>query len=288
MNKEIKEKVENKRREIRQLSERLRAEARAKHICAYCGKINTDSKKIYCDTQCAYMFSKKYDFSQSSQILKDYKQELKEEYEEKHPRSEPDPWSVQAAKKEYTCAFCHTAIGKGEKYEKYTRLPGFDDWFDDAPYETFPYHLNCTTFESVLIDNDLLEPEAIDLEEIRGILFVIALRVGKPLEELSKDIARGDFPPNSVLEQISKEDIDFEEHWWGDSDHSGFRYLYFVQYKDSGREKGELHYIPFKPEDPVKTFTEYHQNRDIDEFERIISVDMTAIPIPEKKVEVVQ
>ena len=288
MNKEIKEKVEKKRQEIREESIKLRNKAEESHKCAYCGKSLPQGKRIYCSDNCAYNFTLKYNFSKSSDILRDYRDELEEEYEEKHPKPEPDPWSQHVARKDYVCAFCKTTITKGTKYRKYTRLPNFDEWFEDAPYETFSYHPRCIDFESVLIDNALLEPEAIDLEEIRGILFVIALRVGKTFEELSKDIAKGNYPPNSILEQISKEDINFEEHWWGNPDHSGFNYLFFVKYVSFGRERGGLHYIPFKPEDPIKTFTEYYQGRNGDEFERIVSVDMLAIPIPEEKAEEVR
>lgn len=284
MNNEIREKVEKKRQEIREESIRLRNKAQESHTCAYCGKPLPQGQRIYCCDNCAYYFTVKYNFSKSSNILRDYRDELEEEYEEKHPKPEPDPWSQHVARKDYLCAFCETTITKGTKYSKYTRLPAFDEWFDDDPYGTFAYHINCAKFESVLVNKDLLEPEGFDMDEIVGVLFVIALKAGKTLEKFTKDIIEGNYPSDSVFDQINEENIDFEGRYWGDSDNSGFTYLHLVKYEAFKEEMKNLHYLRFKPEDPIKAFTEYYKWMYGDEFSHIISVDMTKIPIHAKKV----
>ena len=283
MNKMIKEKVEKKRQEIREESIRSRNEAKEKHICAYCGKPLGKGQRVYCDDDCAYDFLKKYDFSQSSSILRDYKDELKKEYEKEHPKPETDPWSEQKARKEYKCYFCNTTIKAGEKYSKYTRLPEFDDYFDEAPFETFSYHLNCIKFVSVLVDKYLLESEGWQSEEATSIIFAISLKLSKSFSEVIKDITNGNFPPNSILHDIRSEYDSFEPTYWNDSDHSGFSYLYSVHYVAHGRLFKKMHLMFSKPEDPIKAFTEYYKGRNGDKFSHIISFDMVAIPSDEKK-----
>lgn len=287
MNKMIKEKVEKKRQEIREESVRSRNEAKEKHICAYCGKPLGKGQRVYCDDDCAYDFLKKYDFSQSSSILRDYKDELKKEYEKEHPKPETDPWSEQKARKEYKCYFCNTTIKAGEKYSKYIRLPGFDEYFDEAPYETFSYHLNCIKFVSVLVDKNLLESEGWQSEEATSIIFAISLKLGKSFDEVVKDIINGDFPADSILTNIGSEYVDFEPTYWNDSDHSGVSYLYSVHYIAHTRVFKEMHLMFSKPKEPIKTFKEYYLHRNGKEFSCIISVKMVELPIPEEQTKVI-
>ena len=283
MNKEIREKVEKKRQEIREESIKLRNKAQESHTCAYCGKSLPPGQRIYCSDNCAYDFTVKYNFSKSSNILRDYKNELEEEYEALHPKPEPDPWSHHVARKDYKCTFCKTAITKGTEYIKYTRLPNYDEWFDDDPYGTFAYHTNCQKFISVLVDEYCLDSEGWESEEAISVIFAISLKLSKSFSEVIKDITNGNFPPNSILHDIRSEYDSFEPTYWNDSDHSGFSYLYSVHYVAHGRLFKKMHLMFSKPEDPIKAFTEYYKGRNGDKFSHIISFDMVAIPSDEKK-----
>ena len=138
---EIKEKIEAKRQEIRAESERLRREATQNHICANCGSPLPSGKRTYCSDTCSMEFVSKFDYSADSEILREYARKLKDEYDAAHPREERQPWSQPVARQVHECDFCSTEIRKGEKYERYVRLPEYDEWFDDAR-NIADYHRN--------------------------------------------------------------------------------------------------------------------------------------------------
>ena len=160
MNKEIREKVEQRRKEIQKESLRIRREAKENHTCPNCNK-PVSGNRLYCSDDCRFEFINKYDYSQSSPILKEYKNKLKEGYEETHPKKEADPWSEPVARKEHKCEICDLEIPKGEKCLKYTSLPYFDEDFMDHPYESIYYHENC-----MKLITDYLEWDEWDLDMV--------------------------------------------------------------------------------------------------------------------------
>ena len=284
MRKEIKEKVEAKRQEIREESQRLRREATENHICANCGNPFNGGKRTYCSDACSVEFFSKFDYSADSEILREYARKLKDEYDAAHPKEERSPWSQPVANKIYPCDFCGTRIEKGEKYEKYVRLPEYDEWFDDAPYETLRYHITCQEFINLLSDAGLLSDEGFDEDEVSALLAVIALEMHKDYEILINEIVSGVFPSIDELERIANDYEFFEPECHWESDHSGYRYVYSVRYESFNRPLVRVHSFLSELKDPEGFFYYYYREINGDEFNRILSVKGIKIPLP--KVEV--
>lgn len=280
MRDEIKEKVEAKRQEIRAESERIRRDAVENHICANCGAPLQSGKRTYCSEHCAMEFVSKYDYSVNSEILREYARKLKDEYDAAHPKKERQPWSQPVARKDHICSFCETPIRKGEKYEKYVRLPEHDEWFDDRPYETLGYHINCMRFINILSDARIISDEGFDEDEVPAILAVISFEINKEYDVLVREIVEGVFPSIEDLNRISREFDDFEPRCHWESDHSGYRYIYLVRYESFNRPMAEIHFSRSEIKEPTNFFSEYYRNVNGDEFNRILSVRYTKIPLP--------
>ena len=286
MREEIKEKVETKRQEIRAESERLRKEAVQNHECANCGKQLPSGKRTYCCSACSIEFSLKFDYSANSNILREYKRKLRDEYRAEHPRKEREPWSQPVAKKAHKCDFCSTEIKKGEKYEKYVRLPEYDEWFDDAPYEALRYHKNCMEFMNLLSYAGLMEDEGLNDDEILAILAVIAIETDKEYSTLIRSIIAGIFPSRETLEMIGNEYEYFEPAFHWESDNSGYRYFYSVRYESFNRPMAKIHVSFSEIKGPANFFSDYYKSINGDEFNRILSVREMKIPLP--KVEIME
>ena len=284
MRKEIKDKIEAKREEIRAESERLRREATQSHICANCGSPLPSGKRTYCSGACSMEFMSRFDYSVNSKILMEYTKKLKDEYDAAHPKEERQPWSQPVAKKAHMSDFCSTEIEKGEKYEKYVRLPEYDDWFDEAPYETLRYHVKCQEFISLLSQVDLLDGEGFDEDEIIALLAAIAIESGESYESVIGNIKAGKFPSTEFLKALGREYEYFEPAFHWASDHSGYRYVYSVKYESFNSTKATIHISLSKIKDPEKFFSGYYKSINGDEFSRILSVKGIKIPLP--KVEV--
>jgi len=283
---EIKEKIEAKRQEIRAESERLRREATQNHICANCGSTLPSGKRTYCSDTCSMEFVSKFDYSADSEILREYARKLKDEYDAAHPKEERQPWSQPVAKKAHMCDFCSTEIKKGEKYEKYVRLPEYDEGFDDAPYETLRYHIKCQEFISLLSQVGLLGDEGFDEDEILTLLTAIAIESGESYDDLLENIKAGKFPSTEFLEALGKEYEYFEPAFQWVSDHSGYRYAYSVKYESFNSPMATIHISLSEIKDPEKFFSDYYKIINGNEFNRILSVKGIKIPLP--KVEVME
>ncbi len=286
MRKEIKEKVEARRQELKAESERVRKDAKEKHMCATCGNLLLPGRRTYCSNACSVEFFSKFDYSADSEILREYARKLKDEYDAAHPKEERSPWSQPVAKKAHKCDFCSTEIKKGEKYEKYVRLPEYDEWFDDAPYETLRYHITCQEFINLLSDAGLLSDEGFDEDEVSALLAVIALEMHKDYEILINEIVLGVFPSRDELERIANDYEFFEPECHWESDHSGYRYVYSVRYESFNRPLVRVHSFLSELKDPKSFFYYYYREINGDEFNRILSVKGIKIPLP--KVEVME
>ncbi len=286
MRKEIKEKVEARRQELKAESERVRKDAKEKHMCANCGNLLLPGRRTYCSNACSVEFFSKFDYSADSEILREYARKLKDEYDAAHPKEERSPWSQPVAKKAHKCDFCSTEIKKGEKYEKYVRLPEYDEWFDDAPYETLRYHITCQEFINLLSDAGLLSDEGFDEDEVSALLAVIALEMHKDYEILINEIVSGVFPSIDELERIANDYEFFEPECHWESDHSGYRYVYSVRYESFNRPLVRVHSFLSELKDPKSFFYYYYREINGDEFNRILSVKGIKIPLP--KVEVME
>ena len=284
--KEIKEKVEAKRHEIKEESQKLRIEATQNHVCANCGNPLPPGRRMYCSDACYIGFIGKYDYSANSEILRKYARKLKDEYDAAHPKVERNPWSQPVARKLHKCNFCSTEIKKGEKYEKYVRLPEYDSWFDDAPYETLRYHIKCQEFISLLTQLGLLADEGFDEDEILTLLTAIAIESGESYESVIGNIKAGKFPSTEFLEALGKEYEYFEPAFQWVSDHSGYRYAYSVKYESFNSPMATIHISLSEIKDPEKFFSDYYKVINGDEFNRILSVKGIKIPLP--KVEVME
>ena len=286
MRKEIKEKVEARRQELKAESERVRKDAKGKHMCANCGNLLLPGRRTYCSNACSVEFFSRLDYSADSEILREYARKLKDEYDAAHPKEERSPWSQPVANKIYPCDFCGTRIEKGEKYEKYVRLPEYDEWFDDAPYETLRYHITCQEFINLLSDAGLLSDEGFDEDEVSALLAVIALEMHKDYEILINEIVSGVFPSIDELERIANDYEFFEPECHWESDHSGYRYVYSVRYESFNRPLVRVHSFLSELKDPEGFFYYYYREINGDEFNRILSVKGIKIPLP--KVEVME
>ena len=201
MNKEIREKIEIKRNELKEESERIRRESKENHTCPNCKK-PVQGNRLYCSHECTVEFFINHDYSQASNILRNYKKQLEIEYEELHPRQVADPVSHPIARKKHECFFCGLDINAGEKYYKYIRLPGQDEYFEDYPYESLSYHQNCIDFI------DKLEWDEYDEDMIEE-FFDRASKVLKiPVEQLKEMVKNGE-----RHEEIIAADEHFQIHY---------------------------------------------------------------------------
>ena len=281
MMKEIRDKVEAKRQEIMKESERLRTEATKNHICANCGSPLPSGKRTYCSSKCSVEFSSRFDYSVSSNILREYARKLKDEYNAAHPKKERQPWSTPVARTEHECSFCGSMIKIGEKHEKYVRLPEHDEWFDDDPYGVLRYHTNCLKFVELLSDAELIDYEGFDGEEAFALLCEVALETGRTFEETVSAIVSGNFPSTVLLEKISNEyDGGLSLCYLWDSDHSGYRYVYAVKYESFNRSEARMHVSLSEIKDPSDFFAKYYSGINGDEFNRILSVKWIKVPLP--------
>lgn len=196
--KEVKQKVEEKRDEIRTESIKLRDDAKSGHVCVNCGKSLENGKKVYCSEDCYSEFYYAHDFSVNSEILKEYKEECLTEYREENPVEEREPWTTQKANKDYKCIICGLTINKGEKYSKFTVLPG-NDSFDDFPYSVSRFHLNCSDFPSYLMDEGLLSDEGYEDEEIEFIIYAVAFELNNSIKDVRKMVMNGQLKEKGYL-----------------------------------------------------------------------------------------
>ncbi len=284
--KEIKEKVEAKRHEIKEESQKLRIEATQNHVCANCGNPLPPGRRMYCSDACYIGFIGKYDYSANSEILRKYARKLKDEYDAAHPKVERNPWSQPVARKLHKCNFCSTEIKKGEKYEKYVRLPEYDSWFDDAPYETLRYHIKCQEFISLLTQLGLLADEGFDEDEILTLLTAIAIESGESYESVISKIKAGKFPNAKLLETIGDSYEYFEPVIHQSSNNSECRHVYSVHYVSFDRPMLRIHVTYGDVGDPEAYFSDHYRKVNGDEFNRILSVKGIKIPLP--KVEVME
>ena len=210
---EIRRKVEEKRTAIRMESERIRRDSKEKHICANCDQPLAPGRKVYCSDKCSREFAIKYDYSQNSDILKQFRNNLQSQHEIEHPKKEREPWTHPIAKKEHTCSICGLIITKGEEYERYVRLPEYDEWFDDYPYESFCYHSSCQKFISRLYEVDALCDEGFDEDDLYGIFQVFSWEFGISRDEIKKRIRNNQTPTIEQIKEIGKKySWDFEVH----------------------------------------------------------------------------
>jgi hypothetical protein len=208
---EIKKKAEEKRATIRMESERIRRDSKEKHICANCGQPLPAGRRAYCSDECVSEFTSRYDYSQSSEILKQYRADLQLQYETEHPKKEREPWTHPVAKKEHRCFVCGLVITKGEKYDRYVRLPEMDEFFDDAPYESICYHSSCQEFISRLYEVDALRDEGFTEDELYDIFQVFSWEFGISTDEIKKRIRNNQVPTVEQIQEIGeKYSWDFE------------------------------------------------------------------------------
>ena len=283
--KEITEKVEAKRHEIKEESQKLRIEATQNHVCANCGNPLPPGRRMYCSDACYVGFIGKYDYSANSEILRKYARKLKDEYDAAHPKVERNPWSQPVARKVHKCNFCSTEIKKGEKYEKYVRLPEYDSWFDDAPYETLRYHEKCQEFMNVLSHVGLWDDEeGLSNDEIFALFAAIAIESGDSYESVISNIKAGKFPSTEFLGALGNEYEYFEPAFQQISDHSGYRYAYSVKYETFDGSMARMHVSLSEIKDPEKFFSDYYKIINGDDFNRILSAKGIKIPLPNVEV----
>ena len=235
--KEIRLKVEQKRKEITEISEKLLKEAHEKHVCPDCNGQLPEGRRTWCSDKCSYDFHMNHDYSQKSEILRDYKNELLTEYRELHPIKEAQPWSTPVARKDYECSFCGLTIPKGEKSYKYTCLPG-EMYFEDYPYEVGRYHVGCYDFTVMLCDYIDCD-EGIDDEETERAILILSFSLHQSQARTIEMIRKGMFSGRG--EEIGKylseyDSLDYysigEEHTSGNDSR-----FYSVEYNCGGVKK---------------------------------------------------
>ena len=274
MNKEIKEKVESKRQEIRAESERLRKRAKEIHKCPNCAR-EVEPRRLYCSDKCSLEFQRKYDYSQNSEILREYKKELQEEYQNEHPKKEPNPVSYPVARQNHICMLCKTTIPKGQKYYKYTVLPGDID-FDDYPYENYAYHLKCMDFLGLLGDAGMIDSEGYEDDEMEAMLYAIAIELHQTYEQFIENIIAGKFPSLEFLEKIEDEYENYEPDVSYETDNLNNKYIYAVKFYSRNKIKGKVYITEQKVQNPEEFFKDYYSGYYIHEF---ASIEFLKIPL---------
>ena len=274
MKKEIKEKVENKRQEIKLESERLRKRAKEIHKCPNCGK-PVEPRRLYCSNKCSIEFQHKYDYSQNSEILKEYKRQLTEEEKNKHPQKEMKSVTHPVARKNYTCELCKTEIPKGQKYYKYTVLPGDADFYD-YPYENYRYHLKCIDFLGLMGDAGMLMEEGYDEDEIEVAMYAIAIELHQDYNKFIQNIIEGKFPTLEFLEKLEEEYEFFDPDISYKSDNLNYKYIYAVKFYSRNKIKGKVFITYRKVENPEEFFKEYYSGYYIHEF---VSIEFLKVPL---------
>ncbi|KPV44510.1 hypothetical protein SE19_08735, partial [Acidiplasma aeolicum] len=237
--------------------------------------------------KCSIEFQRKYDYSKNSKILKEYRQQLIDMEKIEKPDKEINPVSTPVARKTYKCILCGLDINKGDRYYKYVRLPGYDEWFDEAPYEVAHYHLNCMAFFKLLVDAGMGDDEGFVDDWIPTIYYAFALETNQDLLTLKKNIIAGNFPSRDVIEEISKEYEDLDPFYWFYVDNSPYKYIYSVKFIAYGRTMAEIHISYKKLKDPEEFFKNYYiEERIGDEFSEIKSIKFLKVPIKNSKPEV--
>ena len=201
--KEIKIDIEKRRKEMKEESDLLKSHALANRICPICGKHIEDNRRIYCSDICSRTFYSDHDYSQKSEHLRQYKKKLMKEYTDNHPEIEEpkDPWSEHKARKTYECIMCHLEIEKGEKYAKFTILPGIDDFIDD-PFLSFKYHPSCKNFMLLAYKYDLLPDEGFDEDEGEELYAFMSELLEMIDKELKLKIRKNELPLEKTFEEL--------------------------------------------------------------------------------------
>lgn len=289
MIKEIKEKINEKKKEIKEKSESLRRDGKINHTCPNCNK-QVSGNRLYCSDKCRFEFITKYDYSASSQILKEYKNNLLEEYEKNHPKKEIKPWSEPIARKSYKCWFCGLEISKGEKYVKYTCIPG-EEFFDECPYETTNYHEKCMEFINECVEIGIFSDEGFDKDEVLGVSYALAIESNHTFEETNKMIKDGKFTDKGIiLNMINPSDYESDFSitpiYDDEEPDSENTYIYLVELKIQNIKHKELLQLQHEIQDPYKYFSKYYEEERVgDMFNGIISIKSLKVPVVQMKVE---
>ena len=270
--KEIQLKVEQKRKEIVETSEKILKEAHEKHMCPNCNGQLPEGRRTWCSDECSYDFHMDHDYSQKSQILRDYRNELLAEYRELHPVKETQPWSTPVARKDYECSFCGLTIPKGEKSYKYTCVPG-EMYFEDYPYETSRYHIGCYNF-AMMICNYIDCDEGIDEDETEAVILILSFSLRQSQSRTIEMVRKGMFSGRG--EEIGKylseyESLDYltiGEEFTPSSDAS----FYLVEYGHGGIRKKILCKGYKVNEDPKNYIDEKLTNAFGAEYDGLISI----------------
>jgi predicted nucleic acid-binding Zn ribbon protein len=285
MNKEISEKIEYERNEIKEESIRLRQIAKEKHVCPNCGK-SVSGNRLYCSNDCAYIFFKNYDYSKNSEKLRNYKNLLMEE--NKKPKKEVEPWSYPVARKTYKCFVCGLDITSGQKYVKYTRIPG-EEGFDEEPYGVTRYHESCMDFLNVCVDNGYISSEGFEKREIKGILYVLAIESNHGFAEIKEMVRDGKFSDKETLENLIgtsgyEEDGFAVDTIYGDGDIHAV-YVYLVETKVQNFDIKTIYEVWHEVEDPEEYFKNECIERTGDICNGILSIKKLKVPVVELGIE---
>jgi len=199
---EIQIKIDERRNQIREESDKIKKESAERNICPNCGHYLQGKKRIYCSVECSINFYRTHDYSRNSPLLSEYKKELVNEYEKSHERKEADPLKTPWARSNYQCNICGNQINKGEYYTSYTILPS-DPQFLDDPYGVRRYHTNCFRFLTVacsVLDTD----GGLYDDEIEALFRVCAEYRKITVDEMKNRILDGDIPTKEDLVEIEE------------------------------------------------------------------------------------
>jgi len=208
----LKDTVENLRESIRHKADMERKKAYESGLCAVCGSpisLQRKSRGSYtCSQEHAFQFITEHDYSQK--FIREKKRELKGQ----KPKKKRNPWTKQKATKEYLCTFCDLPILKGEEYEKYTRLPGLDEFFEDHPYEALPYHGSCIELYSTVLKSAGFD-EGLDEDEITLMIRAISQMEGISVTDMREKAKNGELRHlytkgteiADLMDQIEERDI---------------------------------------------------------------------------------
>ncbi len=193
----IKQLCDDLRSKLKNEASELQRKARETGICPIDGKPIPKQRLSHgsytCSEDCAMAWYAKYGWTAIEDKVKARRRELKELL----PKKELNEWTKPIARKDYRCNVCGLPIPKGEKYDKFTCLPG-DEYFVDDPYETIHQHENCSQFVSLLYDHDFLDFEGYDDDELDDIQGDLGRALSMPKDSIREMVRDGKIGENEL------------------------------------------------------------------------------------------
>lgn len=139
----LKQQLEEFRDSIKKEANDKRTVAFATGLCAFCGTKIPESRfkrgSYTCSSSCVGEFQRNYDYSMSSDLIRNRKKELKSH----NPKKEMTYSGTSTARVKDYCDLCEYTILPGDRY--HWKIPAIwdDDYDPDKPFSKYKDHIEC-------------------------------------------------------------------------------------------------------------------------------------------------